>query len=40
MEAVTSHGGRQALTSPGNLDPAIKTSGGLGIQDITHAREN
>lgn len=28
MEAVTSHGGRQALTIPGNLDPAIKTSGG------------
>lgn len=29
MEAVTSHGGHQALTSPGNLDPAIITSGGV-----------
>lgn len=38
MDAVTSHGGRQALTGLGNLDPAIITPGG--IQDITHAQKN
>lgn len=37
MEAVTSHGGRQALTSLGNLDPAIITSGwGGGVRESGH----
>lgn len=39
MDTVTSHGGRQALTSLGNLDPAIITPRG-GIQDSVHARED
>lgn len=38
MDAGTAHGGRQALTSLGNLDSAIISPRG-GIQDSAHTRK-